>query len=190
MLAAPGALFITTVGGLLGVGRSPILSPPGFSLAMGASDTSVPMVNATTNRPVFAPSGRAPKPALSSGLWIVPETNTASPTYSQVRRCLYLGWLTGLALLLSHEYGHVLLERVGKSTFDAKEERRADCLAGAYMSVAGPKWGTSDELWNKAFDATSWDGESKRSKEIRREMVNLGFEVPDNDPLGWCLRKA
>lgn len=123
------------------------------------------------------------------------QAGSASPLIEWNRqgisRIQKAGGDTALALLLSHEYGHVLLERTGHdSGGDPKEERTAWCLAGAYMSVGGPKWGTSDELWNSAFDATSWDGESARSKEIRRDMVNLGFEVPDNDPLGWCVAKS
>lgn len=123
------------------------------------------------------------------------QAGSASPLIEWNRqgisRIQKAGGDTALALLLSHEYGHVLLERTGNdSGGDPKEERTAWCLAGAYMSVGGPKWGTSDELWNSAFDATSWDGESARSKQIRREMVNLGFEVPGNDPLGWCVSRA
>lgn len=101
------------------------------------------------------------------------------------------GTEVAVVLTLAHEYGHIVLGATGNSTNNAREERRADCLAGAYLSVAGPKYGSSsDVLWNEAFPATRPQGASDKAEEVRFAAINQGFKVPDNDPLGWCLANA
>ncbi|OKH71926.1 hypothetical protein EB73_09610 [Mycobacterium sp. SWH-M3] len=101
------------------------------------------------------------------------------------------GTEVAVVLTLAHEYGHIVLGATGNSTNDPREERRADCLAGAYLSVAGPKYGSSsDVLWNEAFPATRPLGASDKAEDVRFAAINEGFKVPDNDPLGWCLANA
>lgn len=101
------------------------------------------------------------------------------------------GTEVAVVLTLAHEYGHIVLGATGNSTNDPREERRADCLAGAYLSVAGPKYGSSsDVLWNEAFPATRPLGASDKAEEARFDAINEGFKVTNNDPLGWCLANA
>ncbi|MBN7481036.1 ImmA/IrrE family metallo-endopeptidase [Mycobacteroides abscessus] len=101
------------------------------------------------------------------------------------------GTEVAVVLTLAHEYGHIVLGATGNSTNNAREERRADCLAGAYLSVAGPKYGSSsDILWDQAIPATRPQGASDKAEDVRIAAVNEGFKVQGNDPLGWCLANA
>lgn len=101
------------------------------------------------------------------------------------------GTEVAVVLTLAHEYGHIVLGATGNSTNGAVEERRADCLAGAYLAVAGPKYGSSsDVLWDEAIPATRPPGASDKAEDVRTAAVNEGFKVRGSDPLGWCLANA
>lgn len=95
-----------------------------------------------------------------------------------------------LALVLSHEVGHVVLNATGNSTDNAVEERRASCMAGVYLSVSKLDLGmTPSVLWDKAFPATRAPNASNASERARADAIKLGFTAQD-DPLAFCLRNA
>lgn len=95
-----------------------------------------------------------------------------------------------LALTLSHEVGHVVLNGTGNSTNNALEERRADCMAGVYLSVSKLDLGmTPSILWDKAFPATRGPNASNASEAARKDAIKLGFNAQD-DPLAFCLANA
>lgn len=102
------------------------------------------------------------------------------------------GGILAVVWTLAHEMGHVVLEQTGhgprNEAEDARDERRASCLAGSYIAVRGPDYGVPDQndFWNVAFPATSWDGESDKDYRIRRDSTNYGMKQVA-DRLAHCL---
>lgn len=94
-----------------------------------------------------------------------------------------------VAVLMAHEVGHIVLGAVGQSTDNALEERRADCLAGAYISVSKLDLGLSpDALWKRAMPAWT-EGRSDKEVTAIRDSFDLGFTAK-GDPLAFCLARA
>lgn len=99
-----------------------------------------------------------------------------------------------VALVLAHEVGHVVLEATGNGPRDESEsprdERRADCMAGVYLSVSQLDLGmTPDVLWKRAVPAVT-EGRSAEETRVIRDRIDTGFRAQGNDPLAWCLTNS
>lgn len=104
------------------------------------------------------------------------------------------GTLVAVALVLAHELGHTTLESTGNGPRDdsenARDERRADCLAGVYLSVSKLDLGMTPEvLWDRAFPATRAPNAKDSSERARKDAIRLGFTAKD-DPLAFCIANA
>lgn len=110
-------------------------------------------------------------------------------SHGGVERLQQEGTNVAVALLLGHEYGHVVLRETGNSTRDGREERVADCLGAVYLSVSKLDLGlTPDTLWEKAVPAfASSVPEDERG--IVYDAIKLGFTAKD-DPLAFCIANA
>lgn len=151
------------------------------------------MTGRTFDADVRTVTGTAQCGATDGDLAVACFRNGAKPelrwSHGGVARLQREGTNVAVALLLGHEYGHIVLRETGNSTRDGREERVADCLAGVYLSVSNLDLGmTPSVLWEKAVPAfASSVPEDERG--IVYDAIRLGFTAKD-DPLAFCLANA
>lgn len=96
---------------------------------------------------------------------------------SEMNRIRREGGDLAVALVVSHEYGHAVLDDMGQNPIGVTAENRADCLSGAYLGANARDY-TGD--WNTAVNAAKPEGaEAPDQRAARVAGIEAGRAMTD-----------